>query len=87
MTKAELAFFNRMIPFIIEGKSFEEAGRAVLDRDIGLFAAAVSESATGEAIRKGLAAEVYHSIRKTSAMQRAVDDAANQARSGKRNWR
>lgn len=63
MTQAEQAFFSRMVPHIIAGKSFLEAGRAVLEDDERLWLAATATDDVGAAIREELAAEVYANIR------------------------
>ena len=76
MTQEEIAFLNRAAPYIEKGASIEEALRAVLSRDQELVDMATAKTRTGEAIRKGLAAKVYHEIRGRDAVARAVDGAA-----------
>jgi hypothetical protein len=66
MTKAEETFLNRMIAHLLAGKSFEEAGRAVLADDERLWLAATEKSEQGEAIRSELAAQVYSNLRKAA---------------------
>jgi hypothetical protein len=86
MTDAEKAFFERAADYFERGLSFDDAMRAVLARDLELFAAAMAKTLEGEAIRKGLAAQVYHAIKKreakwpvriTRASADAVADALN----------
>jgi hypothetical protein len=60
-----VTFMARLIPFMVDGKSFEEAGRAVLEQDRKLMEIATSNSDEGDHIRKELAAEVYSQVRST----------------------
>jgi hypothetical protein len=87
LTKAELVFIERMRPHVEAGKTIEEAAQAVLDRDRELLNMAVADNALGAAIRRGLAADIYHSIRRNRAIADAVDEAANEAASGRKHWR
>lgn len=63
LTQAEKTFFSRMVPYILAGKSFAQAGQAVLDDDERIWLAAMEKSEEGAAIRAELAAEVYESIK------------------------
>lgn len=63
MTEAEKTFFNRMVSHIMAGKSFAEAGRAVLEDDERIWLATMERSETGGAIRAEIAEQVYQSIR------------------------
>lgn len=83
LTADEIAFFDRAAPYIEKGASIEEALRAVLSRDQELIDTATAKTRTGEAIRRGLSAKVYHEIRGRDAMARAVDSAADSGL----NWR
>ena len=86
-TPSELTFIKRMVPFVEKGMTVKEAAQAVIDRDAELFAMMLADNAQGEAIRNGLAAQTYHAIRGQQAVQRAVDDAADSAASGRRHWK
>lgn len=66
LTQAEQTFLNRMVPHVLAGKSFEEAGRAVLADDERLWLASTEKSEIGQAIRAELASEVYQRIRKAA---------------------
>lgn len=83
LTTSEITFLNRAIPYIEKGMTVEEALRAVLQRDQEITSIATSKTKTGEAVRRGLAAQTYHAIRGQKAMERAVIDATN----GDMNWR
>lgn len=56
------AFMARMVPFLVEGMTFEQAGRAVIKRDEELFEAAQSN----QDLRAGLSNFVYNRIRKAA---------------------
>lgn len=63
ITEAEKTFFNRMIPYMLAGKSLVQAGQAVLDDDQRIWLATMERSETGGAIRAEIAEQVYQSIR------------------------
>ena len=67
LTVAEKAFLARSAEYVGRGLSYDDAMRAVLARDLELLAAATAKTLEGEAIRKGLAAQVYHAIKNRSA--------------------
>ena len=83
LTPAEIAFLDRAAPYIEQGVSLEDALRAVLARDQEIASISMAKTRTGEAIRGGLAAQVYHAIRGQKDMERAVDNAAAK----NMNWR
>lgn len=62
MTAAEKTFLNRMVPHMMAGLSFEEAGRAVLANDERLWLAATAKDDIGEAIRTSMAKLVHANI-------------------------
>ena len=66
MTEAERIFLNRMVPYMVAGKSLAEAGRAVLADDERIWLAAMEGTEQGAAIRAELIREVYEQI-KTAA--------------------
>lgn len=55
-------FMTRMMPFLAQGMTFEEAGNALLMRDYELRIAATATNEQGETIRQALAAQVYGEI-------------------------
>ena len=66
---AAATFLARMAPFLAEGRSFEQAGRAVLDRDAQLVAAALRNGDdrngdVAQALRAELARQVWVAARK-----------------------
>jgi hypothetical protein len=63
MTESERIFLERMAPHILAGKSFAEAGRAVLEDDERIWLAAMSNTEQGAAIRGAMARQVYERIR------------------------
>ena len=79
----EINFFNRAVPYIEQGMTVEDALRAVLARDQEIASISLAKTRTGEAIRRGLAAQVYHAVRGQKAMEMAVNGAAN----SDLNWR
>jgi hypothetical protein len=83
LTAAEITFFNRAIPYIEQGMSMEEALQAVLSRDQEIADISLAKTRTGEAVRRGLAAQVYYEVRGRDAMARAVHSAAD----SDLNWR
>lgn len=83
LTASEITFLNRAIPYIEKGMTVDEALRAVLKRDQEITSISMDKTRTGEAIRKGLAAQTYHEIRGQRAMEKAVIDAIN----SDMNWR
>lgn len=56
-------FMIRMLPFLMTGQSFEDAGKSVLSRDNKLMQIATSQTEEGEFIRKQMAADVYAEMR------------------------
>lgn len=62
MTEPERIFLARMAPYIVAGKSFIEAGRAVLADDERIWLAAMEKTEQGAAIRGALAQQVYERI-------------------------
>jgi hypothetical protein len=64
LTQAERVFIERMAPHVMAGKSFHEAAAAVIEDDERLWLAAMEGSEIGEAIRAGLASEIYNSARR-----------------------
>lgn len=71
LTPAEKIFFQRMAPFIEAGMSFEDAGRAVLERDQQIVSTVMDWSYSGPTaqsraeIRSAITAEIYTKIRET----------------------
>lgn len=63
MTEAERIFLDRMVPYIMAGKSLVEAGQAVLDDDQRIWIATLERSEQGAAIRGALAEQVYERIK------------------------
>lgn len=63
LTKAEKTFLDRMIPYIVAGKTLEEAARAVLEDDERLWLIATAKDDQGQFIREELARRVYAEIR------------------------
>lgn len=54
----------RMMPHMMAGMTFEQAGQAVLMRDNELFAVIKGRTEEGAMIRQELATQVYSQIRK-----------------------
>lgn len=52
-------FIARMVPYLVEGMTFEQAGKAVLQRDEELFESAQNN----QDLRSGLSEVVYNRIR------------------------
>jgi hypothetical protein len=63
MTQAEKTFLNRMVPHMMAGLSFEEAGRAVLADDERIWLATMAQDDTGLAIRQNITTLVYANLR------------------------
>lgn len=66
MTPAEQAFFSRMVPHILAGKSFVDAGKAVLEDDQRIWLATMLDTEEGAFIRAELGRTVYQRIREDS---------------------
>lgn len=64
LTVAEITFLNRMVPHMVDGKSMEDAARAVLADDERIWLAATAKDETGEGIRNALASDVYARIKR-----------------------
>lgn len=56
-------FLLRMMPHMLNGLNFEEAGRAVLADDERIYNAIKNNDEQSEFIKKELAAEVYQAVR------------------------
>lgn len=54
----------RMMPLMMQGMTFEQAGEAVLERNYELLKAAKSKTGEGAMIRRELATVVYNEIRR-----------------------
>lgn len=76
-------FLQRMMPHLLRGMAFEDAGKAVLNRDRELAQIAMEESEAGQTLRAELARQVYQTVRDKTAGERqhlnAVEDARRQA--------
>lgn len=57
--KDAVVFLSRMQPHLIDGMTFEAAGRAVLADDAKLVAVATSDTEQGTLIRKEIAKQVF----------------------------
>lgn len=64
-------FIERMLPYMEDGLSFEEAGKKVLERDVELMLIATSSSQDGDSeeavkiadeIRGNMATKIYNSV-------------------------
>lgn len=53
----------RMLPLMAQGMTFEQAGRAVLQRDQEIAAQILADTEQGAAIRKEMARKVYAEVR------------------------
>jgi hypothetical protein len=66
LSVAEKTFFDRMVPHMIDGKSMEDAARAVLADDERLWLVATAKDDVGEAIRSELCTQVYNGLRRAA---------------------
>lgn len=63
MTPAEKTFLNRMVPHMMAGLSFEDAGRAVLADDERIWLAATEQTEAGQGIRTAITKLVYANLK------------------------